>query len=719
MSYSVLRKFLSTTALFAVASTISACSGEVERFGNPAFGGFTSNQKEIFTASTSQSAAQPVYNQPMPAAVPVRPQATYAAPVYQVPVYTAPRAQVPTVQAPLTTGSIARQPVYNAAPVQAPVPVYAAPVQAPVPAYTAPVYNAPAQRVPVYQPPVQAMRPNADYLATGSIGKVKLDPRPVIISSFQALPKVGPRRRAGVDYTSTAAIKPVFNQPMPSRPVGNRPTQPTYAQPNYGQTAYQQMAQSQPKRSFATVISSFFSLPKAAPRAKSGVDYGSTAAINKAVYTPTNGQPTRPATYNPGNQIASVAPVSLNRNQAQARMSGRWSSVGGTMVQVRPGEDLDALSRRYGVPAKAIAEVNGLPDRSFIAAGQQILIPVYQQVPNYGAGSNDGAQRVASLSQTVNVPSVIRMPKANPLRLQSQTPYGQQMIRMQQQANASQRHMVMPGDTLTGIARRYNVGLADLAAANKLSTSSPVRMGQQLHIPAVRNSGVDYTSTASIGTSPFQSNTGITPLTRLPSAKPRQLVKASLPVVRVENSGPIRALPKRKVRVASVQPRGIPTQTKAVMTDAQPQQVASRLPANNNGLVAAPSVNAGAPKFRWPVRGRIISNFGRKRDGGRNDGINLAVPAGTSVRVAEGGKVIYSGSKLKGYGNLVLVQHENGWVTAYAHNDKLLVSKGQMVRRGQIIAQAGKTGNVDSPQVHFELRIKGDPVDPVPYLVAS
>ncbi|SNZ07734.1 peptidoglycan DD-metalloendopeptidase family protein [Cohaesibacter gelatinilyticus] len=715
MSYSVLRKFLSTTALFAVASTISACSGEVERFGSPAFGGFTSNQKEIFTASTGRPAGQPVYNQPMPAAVPVRPQATYRAPVYQAPVYNAPRAQVPTVQAPLTTGSIARQPVYNAAP----VPVYAAPAQAAAPVYAAPVYNAPAQRVPVYQPPVQAMRPNADYLATGSIAKVKLDPKPVVISSFHALPKAAPRRRAGVDYAATAATRPAINQPMPARPIANRPSQPVYTQPNYGQGGYQQTAQVQPKRNFATVISNFFSLPKAAPRTKRGVDYGSTAAINKTVYSPNAGLPTRPASYGQGNRVASVAPVSLNKNQVQPRMSGRWSSVGGTMVQVRPGEDLNALSRRYGVPSKAIAEVNGLPDRSFIASGQQVLIPVYQQVPNYGAGSNGGAQRVASLSQAINVPSVIRTPKANPLRLQSRTPYGQRMIRMQQQANASQRHMVMPGDTLTGIARRYSVPLADLAAANKLSTSSPVRMGQQLHIPAIRNTGVDYTSTASIGSNPYHVNSGIASLTRLPSAKPRQLVKASLPVVRVEPTGPIRALPKRKMRVAAVQPRGIPAQTKPVMSDAQPQQVANRLPANNNGLVAAPSVSAGAPKFRWPVRGRIISNFGRKRDGGRNDGINLAVPAGTSVRVAEGGKVIYSGSKLKGYGNLVLVQHENGWVTAYAHNEKLLVSKGQMVRRGQIIAQAGKSGNVDSPQVHFELRIKGDPVDPVPYLVAS
>ncbi|MCV6547569.1 MAG: peptidoglycan DD-metalloendopeptidase family protein [Cohaesibacter sp.] len=726
MSYSVLRKFLSTTALFAVASTISACSGEVERFGSPVFGGFTSNQKEIFTASTNRTAGQPVYNQPMPAAVPVQAQVgykmptyqaptyqtpTYQAPTYRAPVYTPPKVHVPTVQAPVVTGSIGRQPVYNVAPppAPAPVPVYTAPVQVQMPTYKAPVYTVPAKSIPVYQPPVQVRNPNVDYLATGSIGKVKLDPKPVVISSFHALPKTGPRRRTGVDYTATASVKPVAPQSiasvLPPMPVGNRPVQ----QPNYVA----------PKQTLATVISSFFSLPKAAPRVKSGVDYGATAAINSSNQRGVAVQPARPASYDQGNRIASVAPISLNKNQAQPRMSGRWTSVGGTMVQVRPGEDLNALSRRYGVPSKAIADVNGLPGHSFIAPGQQILIPVYQQVPNYGAGSGQGAQRVASLGQTVSVPAVIRMPKANPLRLQKQTPYGQQMLQLQQTANASQRHMVMPGDTLTGIARRYNVALADLAASNRLSVTSPVRMGQQLHIPSRKQTGVDYISTASIGSAAIVNSGAIASLSRLPVAKPRQLVRSSLPVVRVGSNGPIRALPKRKVQVAAYKPIGLPAQTQKVMSDAQPQQVATRLPVTDTAIITAPSVSDGAPKFRWPVRGRIISNFGRKRDGGRNDGINLAVPAGTSVRVAEGGKVIYSGSKLKGYGNLVLVQHENGWVTAYAHNEKLLVSKGQMVRRGQIIAQAGKTGNVDSPQVHFELRIKGDPVDPVPYLVAS
>ena len=108
--------------------------------------------------------------------------------------------------------------------------------------------------------------------------------------------------------------------------------------------------------------------------------------------------------------------------------------------------------------------------------------------------------------------------------------------------------------------------------------------------------------------------------------------------------------------------------------------------------------------FRWPVQGRIISEFGTKPDGGHNDGINVAVPAGTSVKAAENGVVAYAGDELKGYGNLVLVRHSNNWVSAYAHNEEILVKRGDQVRRGQVIAKAGRTGQVNQPQLHFELR---------------
>jgi murein DD-endopeptidase MepM/ murein hydrolase activator NlpD len=125
---------------------------------------------------------------------------------------------------------------------------------------------------------------------------------------------------------------------------------------------------------------------------------------------------------------------------------------------------------------------------------------------------------------------------------------------------------------------------------------------------------------------------------------------------------------------------------------------------------------AGFSKLRWPVAGKVIAGFGPRPDGTHNDGVNLAAPMGTDVHAAESGVVAYAGDELKGYGNLVLIRHDNGWVTAYAHADELLVKRGDQIKRGQVIAKAGRSGQVDQPQVHFELRQGQKPVDPTPFM---
>jgi murein DD-endopeptidase MepM/ murein hydrolase activator NlpD len=133
--------------------------------------------------------------------------------------------------------------------------------------------------------------------------------------------------------------------------------------------------------------------------------------------------------------------------------------------------------------------------------------------------------------------------------------------------------------------------------------------------------------------------------------------------------------------------------------------------------VVKPSEATGAlPTFRWPVRGKVITTYGAKTNGKSNDGINLAVPEGTPVKAAEDGVVAYSGNELKGYGNLVLVRHSNGYVTAYAHASELLVKRGDTIKRGQIIAKSGQSGEVGSPQLHFEIRKGSSPVDPLQFL---
>ncbi|MCC8943486.1 M23 family metallopeptidase, partial [Bradyrhizobium sp. Arg68] len=139
--------------------------------------------------------------------------------------------------------------------------------------------------------------------------------------------------------------------------------------------------------------------------------------------------------------------------------------------------------------------------------------------------------------------------------------------------------------------------------------------------------------------------------------------------------------------------------------------------ASETPVVTKSSEATGAlPTFRWPVRGKVITAYGSKTNGKVNDGINVAVPEGTPVKAAEDGVVAYSGNELKGYGNLVLVRHSNGYVTAYAHASEIMVKRGDTIKRGQVIAKSGQSGEVGSPQLHFEIRKGSSPVDPLQFL---
>jgi murein DD-endopeptidase MepM/ murein hydrolase activator NlpD len=174
--------------------------------------------------------------------------------------------------------------------------------------------------------------------------------------------------------------------------------------------------------------------------------------------------------------------------------------------------------------------------------------------------------------------------------------------------------------------------------------------------------------------------------------------------------------------VAAAQPVATVPASGAKMAAAAPQSARLAQAAGNVEETPAeaqvkPSEATGAlPTFRWPVRGKVITSYGAKTNGKANDGINLAVPEGTPVKAAEDGVVAYSGNELKGYGNLVLVRHANGYVTAYAHASELLVKRGDSIKRGQVIAKSGQSGEVGSPQLHFEIRKGSTPVDPLQFL---
>jgi murein DD-endopeptidase MepM/ murein hydrolase activator NlpD len=241
-------------------------------------------------------------------------------------------------------------------------------------------------------------------------------------------------------------------------------------------------------------------------------------------------------------------------------------------------------------------------------------------------------------------------------------------------------HVVGPGETLFSVARRYHISPVALAQANNLPPHYQLRMGERLNIPGATGSR--------LAQQPLRPAPAV-------SAPPQRMVQAAPPP-----------------RLAEFQPA--PPPAARVITPAKENP-----PAEEAKPEAQESSANNSPGFRWPARGRVITGFGPKPTGQQNDGINIAVPEGTPVKASDDGVVAYAGNELKGYGNLVLVRHSNGFVTAYAHASELMVKRGDSVKRGQVIAKSGQTGNVTSPQLHFEVRKGATPVDPMQHLAGA
>lgn len=331
----------------------------------------------------------------------------------------------------------------------------------------------------------------------------------------------------------------------------------------------------------------------------------------------------------------------------------------GETIEVRPGDTLYALSRRHGVSINELMTANGLTSPG-LKPGQQLHLPARR------GGSTGYATQTARPErenyETAAAPAPAQVPAEAP-------------------ADWTRSYTVRQGDSLYAIARQNGVKLADLERYNGITDSRRVMPGTVLKLPG---GGTETPPAAVAEAAPVRDSAPVAPSavpSSPPTSSPQQptLLNGSERVARAETPG---------------------AASDAVSPSA----------AQGAGSVA------GSTKLRWPVAGKIISGFGPRPDGTHNDGVNLAAPMGTDVHAAENGVVAYAGDELKGYGNLVLIRHDNGWVTAYAHADEILVKRGDRIKRGQVIAKAGRTGQVDQPQVHFELRQGQKPVDPAPFM---
>ena len=275
--------------------------------------------------------------------------------------------------------------------------------------------------------------------------------------------------------------------------------------------------------------------------------------------------------------------------------------------------------------------------------------------------------------------------------------------------------VVANGETLDTISGRYGVPASALLAANGLSNASEVKSGMHIVVPVYHADGHAVASAEKEKAARNRDVADAEPRSAKSKAKDKEKAsaKADKAAKEAEKSASKDAKESKGAAVAEAEPSKSSQVKKPAIDKTPTGNLESGASQSKTPLTGAQADAAGTePEFRWPARGRIIQGF---KSGG-NDGINISVPAGTSVRAAESGTVVYSGDGLKGYGNLVLIKHPNGFVTAYGNNGELDVKRGEQVKRGQVIAKSGDTGNVNSPQLHFELRKGSTPVDPTSYL---
>jgi murein DD-endopeptidase MepM/ murein hydrolase activator NlpD len=255
------------------------------------------------------------------------------------------------------------------------------------------------------------------------------------------------------------------------------------------------------------------------------------------------------------------------------------------------------------------------------------------------------------------------------------------------------RILVQRGDRLGGIAHRYSVNLSVLAATNHLSPPYALDVGKTIYLPAPNIHVVERGETFYGIARRFNVDT-----------RSLSLLNA-LPRPWIVYPGDEILLPPGADEIGQL---AAPV---AISANAPPKPAASRPP-------RATAAASSRPGFIWPVSGPVLKPYGEDANGEHNDGIDISAEAGVDVRAAADGEVVYAGNELSSFGNLVLIRHAEGWVSAYANAENLLVKEGDKVVRGQSIARAGATGSATAPQVHFELRRGKSPVDPAEYLPA-
>lgn len=360
--------------------------------------------------------------------------------------------------------------------------------------------------------------------------------------------------------------------------------------------------------------------------------------------------PVAGATSAPPPASRPAAPQTVTREVVRTTVTGRVVDAAGPAqtYTVKKGDNLDAIARTLGATRQQLADDNGLEA---------------------------------------------------PYRLQP----GQKLKGPQSEGKA---YVVSSGDTLFAISRRFGVTPAAIATANEMDVNAPIRPGQKLLLPeGFTDRGPVRTTVTTVVPAPATMPAPVPPPPPPPARSQPTPTPASPPPARPATppAAPYQPPPSARPTPAPTRPAPTPADkpepTRPTIVPSTPQPGDARIS------------ELGRGRFQWPVRGDIVSDFGPKGTGSRNDGVNIRAKNGEPVRAAAAGDIVYAGDQVPGFGNLVLIKHADGWVTAYGHLGRVDVKMTEKVVQGQQIGQAGATGGVTEPQVHFEVRYAPTPAD--------
>ncbi len=409
--------------------------------------------------------------------------------------------------------------------------------------------------------------------------------------------------------------------------------------------------------------------------------------------------------------------------EIQAPVNGR--------VTVQRGDTVYALARNYGVPVRSIIDANNLEPPFALSAGQTLTLPAIKYHVAERGDTVYGVARIYGVSVT-EVTQINNM----------QAPYtlsAGQEVRLPASAGivgGPQPRVRMPGTAVQTAAATPSPNITRPITTQPTVTtpSRPITPSVQVQNtppPVVATTQPTRPVTPAVPSSPTVTTAPpSTVATTKPATPPAHVASTKADPYEDRNAASAQqTLPVEPDPVASAQSQNLPPPPSVTASATPPATANSPSASTGTQIAAVPPSNPTLPSetparegggtFLWPINGKVLSSFGPKENGLHNDGINLGAPRGTPIKVGDNGTVAYVGNELRGFGNLVLVRHADGWITAYAHCEEILVKVGEQVKRGQVVGRVGSTGGVDQPQLHFELRKGKQPVNPRSYLTLS